>query len=120
MRHTHSPDAIVQLRSPPRPIRCGCLAGWSCGIDGTDDGLVAALPALASLPTMTLALFCPETDSLGIPRRMPDIHDGDSHAVLDGPAHPRRDGHRPPRGDVRRSRGDGWPTPGLIGTSWAS
>lgn len=86
-----APEAIAQLRKPTteQPLRVlisGCIAGWQCGVEGTDYGLPAALPAFARLPTVELIPFCPEDIALGTPRTMPDIHGGDGDDVLDGRA----------------------------------
>lgn len=72
-----------------RPLRIlvsGCLAGWGCGMDGTDYGLKATLVEILALPTAASLPFCPEQHSLGTPRNMPDIHGGDGFDVLDGNA----------------------------------
>ena len=89
MRLAHDAEALAQLRIPTsrEPLRMlvsGCLAGRPCGVDGSDYGLGAPLRALLSLPTVSVASFCPEEFALGTPRTMPDIHGGDGHDVLDG------------------------------------
>lgn len=87
----HHPDALARLRPPTpsdpwRVLVSGCLAGWPCGVDGTDYGLAAALAELLALPTVTPLPFCPEQHALGTPRTMPDIHGGDGVDVLAGRA----------------------------------
>lgn len=87
----HSPDGIAALRvatlaDPLRVLVSGCIAGWQCGVDGTDYGMSGKLSDFFALPTMRVIPFCPEQHALGTPRTMPDIHGGDGHDVLDGKA----------------------------------
>jgi len=82
MEHLRAPS----VQDPWRVLLSGCLAGWACGVDGTDYGLGAALRDLLSLPTMRVFPFCPEQTALGTPRTMPDIHGGDGFDVLAGRA----------------------------------
>lgn len=87
----HHPERIAALRAPTagepwRVLVSGCLAGLSCGVDGTDYGMKDALAAWRSLPTVALWPFCPEDYGIGTPRTMPDIHGGDGFDVLDGNA----------------------------------
>lgn len=89
MRLPHDPDAVDRLRAPTaeapwRVLLSGCLAGWACGVEGTDYGLRSAAPAW--LARVTVIPFCPEDVGLGTPRVMPDIHGGDGFDVLDGRA----------------------------------
>lgn len=89
MRLPHAPAALARLRVPTaddpwRVLLSGCLAGWSCGVEGTDYGLKAAAPAW--LRHVVVVPFCPEDVGLGTPRVMPDIHGGDGFDVLDGKA----------------------------------
>lgn len=91
MRLAHHREQLARLRRPTcdHPLRLfvsGCLAGRPCGVDGTDYGLHAALRDLLSLPTVSVASFCPEDYAMGTPRTMPDIHGGDGFDVLDGNA----------------------------------
>jgi uncharacterized protein YbbK (DUF523 family) len=74
------------LADPWRVLVSGCLAGWACGVDGTDYGLAGALKHLLVLPTLRISGFCPEQHALGTPRSMPDIHGGDGFDVLAGRA----------------------------------
>ena len=64
----------------------GCMLGWACGVDGTDMGLPAGLPAFVRSPRVKAVPFCPEDTGIGTPRGMPDIHGGDGFDVLDGRA----------------------------------
>jgi uncharacterized protein YbbK (DUF523 family) len=87
----YHPDRVETLREPTaaEPLRVlvsGCLAGWGCGVDGSDNGVGGALRELFALPTMLAIPFCPEQVALGTPRAMPDIHGGDGFDVLAGRA----------------------------------
>jgi uncharacterized protein YbbK (DUF523 family) len=90
VRLPHHPAVLAALRrpTPDEPLRVllsGCLAGWACGVEGTDYGLGAVL-SWRDLPTVTWVPFCPEDVGLGTPRTMPDLHGGDGHGVLAGTA----------------------------------
>lgn len=87
----HHRDLVASLRAPTeadpwRVLLSGCMAGWGCGIDGSDYGMGAAMSAFARLPTLRFLPFCPEKHALGVPRTMPDIHGGDGVDVLAGRA----------------------------------
>ena len=87
----HHPELIDALPEPTpaqpwRVLISGCMAGWPCGVDGSDYGMGTALSGFAALPNVELIPFCPEDVGLGTPRSMPDIHGGDGFAVLDGHA----------------------------------
>lgn len=87
----HHPTALAALRAPTlddpwRVIVSGCLAGWQCGVDGSDYGLGVGLRELLALPTIRAVPFCPEQHALGTPRTTPDIHGGDGVDVLAGRA----------------------------------
>lgn len=71
---------------PWRVLVSGCIAGWSCGVDGTDYGMAHTLGSWATGPTVRLLPFCPEQHALGTPRTMPDIRGGDGVDVLAGRA----------------------------------
>lgn len=90
-RLPHDAAALAALRPPTpgdpwRVLLSGCIAGWGCGVDGTDYGMAGAVPWLVTAPTVRLFPFCPEDRGLGTPRGMPDLHGGDGFAVLDGRA----------------------------------
>lgn len=87
----YHPEILENLRPPSveapwRVLVSGCIAGWGCGVDGTDYGMANSMQELLSLPTVQVLPFCPEQHSLGTPRTMPDIHDGDGVDVLEGRA----------------------------------
>ena len=87
----YHPSLIERLREPTaaepwRVLVSGCLAGWPCGVEGTDYGLGATLGDLLALPTFRALAFCPEQYALGTPRTMPDLHGGDGFDVLAGSA----------------------------------
>jgi uncharacterized protein YbbK (DUF523 family) len=89
LAHDHA--AVAALREPTehdpwRVLVSGCLAGWGCGVDGTDYGLTRARGGWWSSPKLRLLPFCPEQHALGTPRSMPDIHGGDGVDVLAGRA----------------------------------
>ncbi len=89
VRLPHHPEAIATLRQPTadEPLRVllsGCLAGWSCGVEGTDYGLGQAFAPWRDLPTVRWVPFCPEDSGIGTPRTMPDLHGGDGFAALAG------------------------------------
>jgi uncharacterized protein YbbK (DUF523 family) len=91
MRLIEHPEAIEGLpeptpQAPWRVLISGCMAGWGCGVDGTDYGMQSALAGFKSLPNLQWVPFCPEDVGLGTPRTMPDIHGGDGFAVLAGNA----------------------------------
>lgn len=90
MRLAHTRD-LAALRPPSRetPWRVlvsGCMAGWACGVDGTDYGFGAHFADLFALPTLQVVPFCPEQHGLGTPRTWPDLDGGDGFDVLDGRA----------------------------------
>jgi uncharacterized protein YbbK (DUF523 family) len=67
--------------APLRVLLSGCLAGWKCGVDGTDNGV-----SFVALPNVRLFPFCPEEHAMGTPRTTPDIDGGDGVDVLAGRA----------------------------------
>ncbi len=77
---------VPTAEEPWRVLVSGCLAGWQCGVNGTDYGLGGGGDGLLALPTLRLIPFCPEQHALGTPRTMPDIHGGDGFDVLAGRA----------------------------------
>ena len=97
VRLAHAREAVAALRTPSadapwRALLSGCMAGWGCGIDGTDygmgaaSGMGAALRELLASPAIRAVPFCPEHVGLGTPRTMPDIHGGDGFDVIAGRA----------------------------------
>lgn len=87
----YHPEVIDALREPSpedpwRVLVSGCLAGWPCGVNGTDYGLGSGGDGLLALATLRLVPFCPEQHGLGTPRTMPDLHGGDGFDVLAGRA----------------------------------
>jgi uncharacterized protein YbbK (DUF523 family) len=88
VEHPEIIDALPEPTSeqPWRILVSGCMAGWACGVDGTDYGMPAALSGLASLRNVQWVPFCPEDVGIGTPRTMPDIHGGDGFVVLAGRA----------------------------------
>ncbi len=88
-RLPHAPSLGLRVPSADDPLRVvvsGCLAGWACGVDGSDYGLGAVLRDLLALPTLRVFAFCPEDHGMGTPRTTPDLHGGDGFAVLRGKA----------------------------------
>lgn len=85
----HIDDLSTVLRTPSeaepwRVLLSGCMAGWSCGVDGSSYGMGGRMAALfGSGPAVALP-FCPEDVGLGTPRTMPDLHGGDGRALLAG------------------------------------
>lgn len=91
VRLAHDPEALDALRLPTeedpwRVLISGCLAGLSCGVNGTDYGLGEYKAQWLSHPKVRCFSFCPEDFQMGTPRTMPDLHGGDGFAVLDGTA----------------------------------
>lgn len=87
----HHRELVTTLRAPTpeepwRVLVSGCLSGWQCGVDSTDNGLGASLSELTCLPTFRAIPFCPEQYALGVPRATPDIHGGDGFDVIAGRA----------------------------------
>jgi len=84
-------EHIKQLRKPTKeaPLRIlmsACLAGTSCGYDGTTNGEYPSAAKLLSYDNVKIIRFCPEEYSFGTPREMCDIHGGTGNDVLDGKA----------------------------------
>lgn len=87
----HNRAIINGLREPTeldpwRVLVSGCLAGWLCGVDGSNYGLGVSLADLSRLQTFRALPFCPEQHALGTPRSTPDVHGGDGVDVLAGRA----------------------------------
>lgn len=84
-------EPIKSLRNPTKedPLRVlmsACLAGITCGYDGTANGEYPGAVKLLSFNTIRIIKFCPEEFSFGTPREMCDIHGGTGFDVLDGKA----------------------------------
>lgn len=84
-------DFLNELRipTPEAPLRIlmsACLAGVSCGYDGTANGTYSSALQLLNYNTAKIVKFCPEEFSFGSPREMCDIHGGTGADVLDGKA----------------------------------
>lgn len=87
----HHRELVAGLREPTsgepwRVLVSGCLNGWKCGVDSTDNGVGTTLSELMRLPTFRSLPFCPEQYALGTPRSLPDIHGGDGVDVVAGRA----------------------------------
>lgn len=84
-------EYLKQLRVPTRenPLRIlmsACLAGITCGYDGTANGEYPSALNILKYDTVKVIRFCPEEFSFGSPREMCDIHGGTGFDVLDGKA----------------------------------
>lgn len=82
---------ILNLRIPTKenPLRIlmsACLAGLTCGYDGTANGEYPGALKLLKYDTVKIIKFCPEEFSFGTPREMCDIHGGTGYDVLNGKA----------------------------------
>lgn len=82
---------LHQLRrpTPDNPLRVlmsACLAGITCGYDGTANGEYPSALKLLGYDNVRIVKFCPEDFSFGSPREMCDIHGGTGFDVLDGKA----------------------------------
>lgn len=82
---------LQQLRrpTPEDPLRIllsACLAGITCGYDGTANGTYPSALKLLPYKTVKIIKFCPEDYSFGSPREMCDIHGGTGIDVLEGKA----------------------------------
>lgn len=63
-----------------------CLAGITCGYDGTANGEYPSALKILKYDTVKVIRFCLEEFSFGSPREMCDIHGGTGFDVLDGKA----------------------------------
>jgi uncharacterized protein YbbK (DUF523 family) len=82
---------ILSLRIPTKenPLRIlmsACLAGFTCGYDGTANGEYPSALKLLHYENVKIIKFCPEEFSFGTPREMCDIHGGTGFDVLNGKA----------------------------------
>lgn len=79
----------LRTPTPEHPLRIlmsACLAGITCGWDGTANGEYPSALKLLHYDTVRIIKFCPEEYSFGSPREMCDIHGGTGFDVLDGKA----------------------------------
>lgn len=84
-------EYLKQIRVPTRenPLRIlmsACLAGITCGYDGTANGEYPSALKILKYDTVKVIRFCLEEFSFGSPREMCDIHGGTGFDVLDGKA----------------------------------
>ena len=89
LAHTHDGLADIRVPTVDTPLRVlvsGCIGGWNCGVDGTDNGFGNRLGTLLANKLLNPTYFCPEDFAIGTPRTTPDIHGGDGFDVLDGTA----------------------------------
>jgi uncharacterized protein YbbK (DUF523 family) len=89
--HLPTAEQIASWRdfSPEQPLRIlasGCLAGESCGVDGTSHGEHATIAKLFGLPNVQVFNFCAEDFSFGVPRALCNILGGDCFDAVDGRA----------------------------------
>lgn len=89
---------------PLRILMSACLAGTTCGYDGTANGEYPSVLKLLQYDTVSVNRFCPEEFSYGTPREMSDIHGGTGLDVLEG------------RARVLTATGEDW-TAGMIKAS---
>ena len=71
---------------PLRVLMSSCLAGTTCGYDGSSNGTYPGALKLLSYDNVKVCRFCPEDFSFGTPREMCDIHGGTGQDVLNGTA----------------------------------
>lgn len=77
--------ALATSTSPLRVLFSSCLLGNRTGWEG--DAYTEPLAVrLASLPNVRVVHFCPETSTLGVPRPLTTLYDGNGHDVLAGRA----------------------------------
>lgn len=77
---------VPAKENPLRVLMSACLAGISCGYDGTANGTYPSALKLLQYDTVRVYKFCPEEFSFGSPREMCDIHGGTGIDVLEGRA----------------------------------
>jgi len=77
---------IPTVDDPLRVLLSACLAGVTCGYDGTANGTYPSALKLLTMNTLNVFKFCPEEFSFGSPREMCDIHGGNGFDVLKGTA----------------------------------
>ena len=89
LAHVHDGIANVRIPTADAPLRVlvsGCIGGWNCGVDGTDNGFGNRLAFFLANKLLNPTYFCPEDFAIGTPRTTPDIHGGDGFDVLKGDA----------------------------------
>jgi uncharacterized protein YbbK (DUF523 family) len=82
---------LTNLRVPTKdkPLRIlmsSCLAGTTCGYDGSANGEYPSALKFLKFDAVKIIKFCPEEFSFGTPREMCDIHGGTGIDVLNGKA----------------------------------
>jgi uncharacterized protein YbbK (DUF523 family) len=77
---------IPTLDNPLRVLMSACLAGTTCGYDGTANGEYPSALKILTFQSAKVFRFCPEDFSFGTPRAMCDIHGGTGLDVLEGRA----------------------------------
>jgi uncharacterized protein YbbK (DUF523 family) len=77
---------VPTVNDPLRVLLSACLAGVTCGYDGTANGTYPSALKLLTMNTLSVVKFCPEEFSFGSPREMCDIHGGNGFDVLKGNA----------------------------------
>jgi uncharacterized protein YbbK (DUF523 family) len=77
---------IPTVDDPLRVLLSACLAGVTCGYDGTANGTYPSALKLLTMNTLNVFKFCPEEFSFGSPREMCDIYGGNGFDVLKGTA----------------------------------
>lgn len=78
--------AALAADRPLRILMSGCVAGQSCGWEGTSYGEWPLGRWFQARPDVHLVPFCPEDFVFGTPRELCDIHGGNGFDVLDGRA----------------------------------
>ncbi len=77
---------VPTKEQPLRILMSACLAGTTCGYDGSANGEYPSALKLLGYDTVKIVKFCPEEFSFGTPREMCDIHGGTGMDVLEGKA----------------------------------
>lgn len=72
--------------NPLRILMSSCLAGITCGYDGSANGEYPSALKFLTYDTVKIVKFCPEEFLFGSPREMCDIHGGTGIDVLNGNA----------------------------------
>lgn len=74
------------IQNPIPALFSACLAGVTCGFDGTAYGTYPQILDLFQFKNLKPVKFCPENASFGTPRDLCNIHGGDGYDVLLGKA----------------------------------